>query len=105
VFLVAVELADLLARPDVYLALEFPLARVGPTFPDRAAGFSLDAFDSRVRDVVLLFERVRHFLDREAGALPLDAVDRAAREQGGEREEQAATTEHEESFASNYGAG
>ena len=38
-------------------------------------------------DVVLLLERVRDLLDGEAGALPLDAVDRAAGREGGSEHE------------------
>jgi hypothetical protein len=96
-FLVTVKLVDLLARPHVHLALELPAARLRPTLPDSALGLSLDALHGRVRHVVLLIQRVRHFLDRKACALPFHAVDRAAAEQSGEREKQAATTEQVDS--------
>jgi hypothetical protein len=99
VLLMTMERVDLLARTDVHLALERPGSSVCAALPDCATDLSLDALDDRMRDVVLLGECVHHFLDGEAGALPLDAVDRATGENGRERNEQSTTTKHGGSVA------
>src|SRR5689334_6732667 len=69
--------------------------------PHRSADLALDALDARVLDAVLLLERTRRCLDREARRLPVDA---AAGERGGDDDDEACAPKHDASLARVRGA-